>query len=487
MVSSQMRPSPWQRLQAYYSAKIQSSTTCKQLFQNFNTILGKRKSSPLPSTFDSDDLLNVFSDYFTEKIRTIRNNFPPPNPTACPDTSFTGNPLLTFEPVTDEFVLKIINSASAKSCELDPIPTTLLYENLDILLPTITYIINTSLTTGIVPRDLKTAVIKRLLKKPSLDKKNLLKNYSSISNLPFLSKIHEKVVSHKLHSHLQKTQLSNPYQSAYRAGHSTETVLLRIVNGILSALDNDDVSALLLEFSAAFDTTDYQVLLSRLKSVLCIQSAALQWFQSCLSDRYQSTSVSNSSSSSPQLMYGVPQGSVMGPILFVLYTTPLSDIIANHSVNRLLFVDDTQLQKSAPLSEVTHLTKELNACTDELKTWMTRTRLRLNDHKTEALLFPFLLISSLKALIQSAGLSLKTQPRLLLLPISSHGLTTAVVSSWVHLTLSSNRSRKFKTLLQDLFSWYPVTTTQHLSWKNCTGFPFQNTLSIKSLVCVSLL
>ena len=168
--------------QAYYSAKIQSSTTCKQLFQNFNTILGKSRSSLLPSTFDSDDLTNVFSDYFTEKIRTIRNYFPPPNLTACPDTSFAGNPLLTFESVTDEFVLKIINSASAKSCELDPIPTTLLYENLDILLPTITNIINTSLTTGIVPPDLKTATVKPLLKKPSLDKKNFWK-----TTVPFLT------------------------------------------------------------------------------------------------------------------------------------------------------------------------------------------------------------------------------------------------------------------------------------------------------------
>ena len=77
------------------------------------------------------------------------------------------------------------------------------------------------------------------------------------------------------------------------------------------------------------------------------------------------------------------------------------------------------------------------------------------------------------------------QPRLLLLPISSHGLTTASVSSWVHLILSSNLSRKFRTLLQDLFSWHPITTTLHLSRKNCTGFPFQNVLSIKSLVCFS--
>ena len=93
-------------------------------------------------------------------------------------------------------------------------------------------------------------------------------------------------------------------------------------------------------------------------------------------------------------MYGVPQGLVLGPILFVLYTTPLSDIIANHSVNHQLFADDIQLQKSASLSEVTNLTKELNACTDHIKTWMTENQLKLNDDKTEAFLFPF--SSSLK-------------------------------------------------------------------------------------------
>ena len=93
-------------------------------------------------------------------------------------------------------------------------------------------------------------------------------------------------------------------------------------------------------------------------------------------------------------MYGVPQGSVLGPILFVLYTTPLSDIIANHSVNHLLFADDTQLQKSVPLKEVTNLTKELNPCTNDIKTLMTENQLKHNDDKTEALLFPF--SSSLK-------------------------------------------------------------------------------------------
>ena len=310
--------------------------------------------------------------------------------------------------------------------------------------------------------------------------------------------------------------------------------MLRIVNDILSALDNDNNTVLLLlDLSAAFDTIDHQILLSRLNSVFGIQSTALRWFQSYLSDRYQSTSINNSSSSPSQLTYGVSQSSVLGPILFVLYTTPLSDIIANHSVNHQLFADDSQLQKSAPLSEVTNLTKELSACTDDIKTWMTENHLKLNDDKTEALLFPLssslkpstvslsdsitlgshnipfsdsasslgfildsklsmkkhviksakLLISSLNALVQSVGFSVKTQPRLLLHHISFHGLTTATVSSWVHVILSSNLSRKFRTL----FSWHPVTTTQHFSRKNCTRFPFENVLSIKSLVCVSVL
>ena len=130
-----------------------------------------------------------------------------------------------------------------------------------------------SLTTGIVPRDLKTAIVKSFLKKPSLDK-NPLKNYGPIYNLPFLSKTLEKVVLHKLLSHLQENNLSNPFQSAYRSGYSTETVLLRIVNDILSALDNDNISVLLLlDLSAAFDNIDQQIFLSRLNcfwhSFLC--------------------------------------------------------------------------------------------------------------------------------------------------------------------------------------------------------------------------
>ena len=130
-------------------------------------------------------------------------------------------------------------------------------------------------------------------KKTSLDK-NLLKNYRPISSLPFLSRILEKEVLHKLLSHLQANNLCNPFQSAYRAGHSTNTVLLRAVNNILSALDNDNISfLLLLGLSTAFDTIDHQILLSCLCSLFGIQSTALKWFESYFSDRCPFTSLNN--------------------------------------------------------------------------------------------------------------------------------------------------------------------------------------------------
>ena len=130
----------------------------------------------------------------------------------------------------------------------------------------------------------------------------------------------------------------------------------------------DDFSVLLLlDLSAAFDTTDHQILLSRLKTVFGIRSNALQWFRSYLLDRNQCVVVNNSVSSSSPVMFGVPQGSVLGPVLFVLYTTPLSDIIANHPDNHQLFADDTQLQKSTPPNSMQSLTHNLQSCTDDIK------------------------------------------------------------------------------------------------------------------------
>ena len=205
-------------------------------------------------------------------------------------------------------------------------PTACLIDCLDVLLPHITHVMNISLSSGHFPPIFKSAIVRPLLKKPSLDQ-NCLKNYRPVSNLSFLSKVLEKIVLSQLLDHLTHNHLLNPHQSTYRQSHSTETALLRIVNDILLGLDNDKVALLApSDMSAAFDTIDHSILLSRLQTSFGISDTVLSWFQSYLLDRSQTVCVKGASSKPSVLSFGVPQGSVLGPILFVLYASPVSDV-----------------------------------------------------------------------------------------------------------------------------------------------------------------
>ena len=141
-----------------------------------------------------------------------------------------------FSLITREERLRIIRWSPAKSCALDPMPASLLMVHIDVLLPSISNIVNLSLTSGVVPAQLKVAHVTPLLKKPSLNPEGL-KNFRPVSNLHFLSKIVEKVVVVQLSKHLQENALHEPCQSAYRASHSTETALLHIQSDVVLALD----------------------------------------------------------------------------------------------------------------------------------------------------------------------------------------------------------------------------------------------------------
>ncbi len=174
---------------------------------------------------------------------------------------------------------------------------------------------------------------KVVTKKPQLDHKDL-GNYRPILNLPLLSKILDKVASSQLYSFLQKNDICEDLQSGFRSSHSTETALIRVTNDLLLSSDRGCISLLvLLDLSAAFDTIDHNILLNRLENSVGISGSALAWFKSYLSDRHQFIAVNEEVSYRSQVQYGVPQGSVLGPLLFTLYMLPLINIIRKHGVS----------------------------------------------------------------------------------------------------------------------------------------------------------
>ena len=138
--------------------------------------------------------------------------------------------------------------------------------------------------------------------------------------------------------------------------------------------------------SSAFDTIDHSILLSRLQTSFGISGTVLSWFQSYLLDRSQTVCVKGASSKRSVLSFGVPQGSVLGPILFVLYASPVSDVISRHTMSHESFADDTQVHQSAPIDGIDGLMARTRECISDLKVWMTQNKLQLNDEKTELLL-----------------------------------------------------------------------------------------------------
>ena len=198
--------------EAFYNKKFETVKTCKELFSTVNVLFGNNQTNPLPNITESENASN-FSTFFKSKIDKIRESLDNAMPSAPLFSSFHGKPLTLFDLASQDEIEKIIIESSTKHCDLDPLPTSLLKNCLPDLLPCITHIINDSLISGDVPVCYKDALVKPLLKKPGLDF-NILKNFRPVSNLPFLSKILEKVVLKRLISHLNNNDLNEVFQSA---------------------------------------------------------------------------------------------------------------------------------------------------------------------------------------------------------------------------------------------------------------------------------
>ena len=379
---------------SYYTTIItENSTDQRVLFNTVSKLLQKQSTARYPSSC-SDALANSFADYFIDKIDRIHATLIEKNSAQGKDANDVtldnhvecNSVFSDFINVSYEDIKGLALRSINKSCVLDPLPAVVMKECFNLLTPVLTSIVNTSLSTGVMPDVLKIAAVTPTLKKHNADFTKY-ESFRPISNLKFVSKLVEKAVCVQLTAYITSNGLSKTFQSAYKSFHSTETALLRVQNDILCALDrNESVILVLLDLSAAFDTVDHTLLVTRLSTCFGFHGTVLKWLKSYLSSRKLFVKVGNSHSSQRALKCGVPQGSVLGPLLYLLYTSPIADIINDHGLSYHLYADDTQLYitfKSTSLNDIQQVKLRVECCVRDIDEWMIRNYLKLNQDKTD--------------------------------------------------------------------------------------------------------
>uniref|UniRef100_A0A8C6LQF4 Reverse transcriptase domain-containing protein n=1 Tax=Nothobranchius furzeri TaxID=105023 RepID=A0A8C6LQF4_NOTFU len=369
---------------AYFADIIETnSNNPKILFKTLNSVLVYQEPSSMSPTAAGNS--EAFHKFFVDKVSGIRavisgNSVDPVPVHPSPPT------LSSLNTVSYSELSKLVARQKPSGSPLDVLPPRLWKAAFPCLGPSLGQIINGSLSTGVVPAALKAAVIRPTLKKPGADV-SVIENYRPISTLPFTSKLLEKVVYQQLVSHLADSDLFEVFQSGFRSGHSTESALLRVLNDIYLSLDQGtSVLLLLLDLTAAFDTVDHAILLDRLERWVGIKGSALDWFRSYLQNRTFCVKLGDVFSSWEGLRWGVPQGSILGPLLFAIYLLPLGSIFRKHGLSFHLYADDCQIY--SPLcQEKGHSIQSFVSCVNEVKSWLMSNYLHLNEGKTELIVF----------------------------------------------------------------------------------------------------
>lgn len=371
----------------HYADRIADMTTgSKNRWSAVNELLHTSdRSSPPPLHCDT------ISAFFNGKIRRLKDTIASRltglkrNPFAF-DCAHSGLRLEEFTPVTVDEVAKLLNTMPAKSSPLDFVPTSVLKRCSAVFAPLIARLANLSFEQGRFPTQFKQAQITPLLKKAGMDI-NDPASYRPISNLNTISKIVERLALARLRPQITESVNFNKLQSAYRQHHSTETALLHILNDTYAHIDEGLTTLLVaLDLSAAFDTVEHSVLLTRLEKSFGVTGIARDWISSYLADRTQFIHVGSESSAITNCSCGVPQGSVLGPLLFVAYTSPIAFITTKFGVLHNQYADDTQLYVALSKKDPNDTAKNLRNCLSAVHTWFSQNGLVINPEKSEAML-----------------------------------------------------------------------------------------------------
>ena len=287
-----------------------------------------------------------------------------------------------FDAITPSDVVKIMKKSCKRTSPLDPFLHQVFNLCTKPLSSAIAKLVNMSFQEGHFPSIYKTTQITPLLKKPNLDP-TVPEHFRPISNLSTISKIVERAILIQLRSHITNNHNFPSFQSAYHSNHSTETALLHILDEVYVGCDNKKASILTsLDLSAAFGTIDHRILLERLSRDFGIERLALKWLDSYLTERKQFVKLGPHSSYTVTIEHGVPQGSVLGPLLFTTCISSFSSIFNNFNLTHHQYADDIQILIKINPHNLSNSISTLTDCFKMIERWFL---LQLNTSKTEVI------------------------------------------------------------------------------------------------------
>ena len=369
---------------AYYEEHFAKDQNSNNSWKTLSSLVPKKTSSSLPPSSQCQSMANQFNHHFANVATgLISTTSESETETSTSDSSSNGTRVkypLNFSTVDEDFILREIQQLkNKKSVGLDGISVKILKMSKEVIIRPICYLINKSITSGIVPKKWKVAKIVPLHKKGDKANPN---NYRPISILPCLSKILERVVQKQLVEHLNKNNLLTIEQSGFRPKHSTATALIKVTDEWLKSIDDGKFTgAVFVDLQKAFDLVNIQCLLNKLLQI-GITGTPLKWFENYLSNRKIATCIGSCISEELSIGLGVPQGSILGPLLFIIFINDLPSVFDSCKVH--LYADDTVIYFSNknPQMVQSTLNKELIL----LNKWMNKNKLKVNYDKTVCML-----------------------------------------------------------------------------------------------------
>jgi len=368
-----------------------SENDTKNTWKNINILLNRScKKSDVPEQImwenrnynSSECIVNAFNDFFTcigPNLASIIPNSRTNPKIYLPQANFVNSFILI--PTTHDEVLKVLNKMKPKSSSShDAISPKIVKQIQYGIIQPLVHIINQSLLTGQIPKNMKLAKVVPIFKN---GENFQIKNYRPISLLPTFSKLLERIVYNRLYKYLVTNNVLTPHQYGFQKSKSTELAVLELMDRLVASLANGNrCCGIFLDLSKAFDTINHSLLLTKLEHY-GIRGLAHTWFKNYLSDRQQFTSVNGLDSGVSAVTCGIPQGSILGPLLFLLYINDLVNATSTGSM--ILFADDTNIiYEDRNLSELIQI---VNSDLEKVADWFRVNKLSLNVDKTKFIVF----------------------------------------------------------------------------------------------------